>query len=128
MIESTFTRSILKGLPPEIYKWKVQNVDQNGVPDCYLSGTHNDLWMEVKYIKAPKRDTTIIDPTKLLSPLQLRWLNGRHAEGRNVCVLLGSDIGHCIFQNGKWNNLVYKTSLTLTRQDVIRWITRQTLG
>ena len=103
------------------------NMLQNGVPDCYFSGPAGDLWLEVKYVKAPKRSTT---PIKLdLSALQRQWLIERNKEGRNVAALLGSDVGCYIYKPGDtaFENKI-RSQLVLTRKDVVEWIVRQTLG
>jgi hypothetical protein len=99
---------------------------QNGVPDCYFSGSAGDLWVEVKYVKAPKRNTTLFGAN--LSDLQLKWLNDRYKEGRNVGVILGTNIGSCIMVNGWWNKLINREMLTNTKQDLVEWIIKQTLG
>ena len=125
MNESQFTRSIMKKLPSEIYKWKIMNQMQNGVPDCYFSGPAGDLWLEVKYIKAPKRSTTLIKPG--LSPLQLKWLTERKQEKRNVALLIGSNIG-CAIRIQFFEVSLVPQSLKLTKQEVVEWIIRQTLG
>lgn len=125
MNESQFTRSIMKKLPSEIYKWKIMNQMQNGVPDCYFSGPAGDLWLEVKYIKAPKRSTTLIKPE--LSPLQLKWLTERKQEKRNVALLIGSNIG-CAIRIQFFEVSLVPQSLKLTKQEVVEWIIRQTLG
>jgi len=127
MNESGFTRYIFKKLPPEIYKLKIRLAQQNGVPDAYFSGPAGDCWVEFKYITAPKREVTEILPN--LSPLQIKWLEGRHKEGRTVCVVLGSDIGCYIFDQHDWDVPIIREHFTVyTRQHVIKWIIRQTLG
>jgi hypothetical protein len=102
------------------------NSMQNGVPDSYISGIGGDLWAEMKWVTVPKRDTTIIDPG--LSELQKRWLVGRHREGRNVAVVIGSTIGCCILQKNRLLNTITKSDLTMSKQDVVRWIIKQTQG
>jgi len=125
MTETGFTRSIMRKLPPEIYRWKIMNIMQNGVPDCWFSGSAGDLWLEIKYITAPKRINTKIHPD--LSDLQRKWLNERHQEGRNVAVLLGSDIGCYIFRNRQWDSHIRKVDLKLSRLEVVEWIKQQTI-
>ena len=126
MTESQFTQSIMRKLDKRIYKWKIMNMMQNGVPDCYFSGPAGDLWVEFKYIKVPKRDTTEFKPK--LSALQLKWLNERYDEGRNVAVILGSDIGSAIFIDRWWNGFITWKYLVSTKQDIVKWIETQTLG
>jgi hypothetical protein len=127
MTESGFTQSIMRKLDKRIYKWKIMNTMQNGVPDCYFSGPAGDLWVEVKYIKLPKRELTEITPK--LSDLQLRWLTQRKAEGRNVAVILGSEQGSCLYHiNESFEDKVQRAAFNLSRNDVVKWIETQTLG
>lgn len=127
MKEADFTRSIMRKLPPEVYKWKIMNMMQNGVPDCYFSGSAGDLWVEFKYKKAPKRESTLFNPA--LSDLQLKWLNERRAEGRNVAVVLGSDIGcHIYHYSANFLEFITRKQLVHTRQDIVEWIVKETLG
>jgi len=74
-----------------------------GIPDCWLSGMDGDLWMENKYLQSIP---PVVDPTKLLSPLQKQWLLRRHAEGRSVGVLIGSVEGHLFFSSLSWRSPV----------------------
>jgi hypothetical protein len=126
MNEAGFTRYIFKKLPLEIYKWKIMNMMQNGVPDCYFSGSHGDLWVEVKYQKAPKKVNTKFKAN--LSTLQDKWLTERSKEGRNVAVVLGTDLGCRIFKYNDWSISLRRPDLIHTRADVIQWICKQTLG
>ena len=126
MKEADFTRYIMGKLPSEIYKWKIMNMMQNGVPDCYFSGSHGDLWVEVKYRNAPKRDNTKFKAD--LSELQNKWLTDRSNEGRNVAVILGTDAGCRIFDRNDWSIPIEKSDLIHTKQDIVEWICQQTLG
>ncbi len=126
MTEAQYTQTIIKGLPRKIYSWKIMNMMQNGVPDCYFSGNKNDLWIEVKYVTVPKRDTTLITPN--LSALQIKWITERQQEGRNVAVLIGSKQGSCILTGDIIISGIYKHQLCLTHKEVRQWITKQTLG
>lgn len=104
MTEHHFVRSIhsrLKKQHPSLYVWKINDTYQGGVADAYYSGK-SDLWIEYKYVKAlPKRDNTLVDIG--LSGLQKEWLAGRHAEGRNVCVVVGSPEGALILPGLSWD-------------------------
>ena len=126
MTEAGFTRYIMTRIPKEIYKWKIANMYQNGVPDCYFSGSKGDLWVEFKYITAPKRITTIFKPK--LSQLQLTWLNSRCIEGRNVAVVLGSDIGCALYHKRPFDVPITRSILNQSRKDIIKWIEHETLG
>ena len=99
MTENTFWQSLRKKLIPRIYAMKNQAGYVGGIPDCWLSGMHGDLWMENKYLQTVP---PIVDPTKLLSALQQQWLLRRHAEGRSVGVLIGSVDGHLYFPSLSW--------------------------
>lgn len=123
--ETTFTKYLMRKLPDDIYSMKVLMPFLGGVPDCYFSGKGGDLWAEMKWIaRIPKRDTTEIDVG--LSDLQKRWLAGRYHEGRNVCVIVASDIGCCILRDINIFNPILKSKLTMKNQDVVRWLTNQT--
>ena len=69
------------------------------MPDWYLSGNHQELWLEVKYLSKVPR---IVDPTKLLTALQQMWLTDRAREGRNVAVLIGSPDAHVLYPGTLW--------------------------
>lgn len=73
------------------YHMKNHNEYVGGIADCWYSGEKRDLWIEYKYVRLPKRDTTMIVPE--LSPLQLLWLNDRRSEGRNIRVVIGCQEG-----------------------------------
>jgi len=126
MTEAGYTRAIMSKLPKEIYKWKIMNMNQNGIPDCYFSGSHGDLWVEVKYQTIPKRESTLIKPN--LSPLQFKWLNDRRKEGRNVAVLMGTNIGSHIYQYGPFDESLSKSAFQTTRKQIVEWISKETLG
>lgn len=80
-----------------------------GIPDCWLSGSHGDLWIENKYLQTVP---PIVDPTKLLSLLQQQWLTRRYAEGRSVGVLIGSVDGHLFFPGLSWLDSVSRGTFT----------------
>jgi len=124
--ESKFTQSIMRKLPKEIYKWKIMNMMQNGVADSYFSGPAGDCWVEFKYIKAPKREDTLIKPK--LSALQLKWLTERNHEGRNVALIIGSDIGCYIQPHPSFDKPINKRCLRFSNQQVVKWIESQTIG
>lgn len=120
MIESKYTASIHKLLPKTIYKWKINDNFQGGVPDAYYSGHGGDLWIEYKYLqKLPKRTDTLIVPQ--LRSLQIRWLNDRSAEGRNCLVVVGCPDGSYIFNSDTWGEgvttEVFKNGM-VTRQAI----------
>lgn len=99
--------SVNKHLPPrsELHREKMANPYRGGTADWWYSGRTTDLWIEAKFISIPKRPDTLIaipPPGRLLSSLQADWLESRHAEGRNVWVLVGSTPGGVIFPGISW--------------------------
>ena len=123
MHESKYTAAVNKKLPKGIYAWKIQASFANGLPDTWYSGPSTDLWVEYKMVRTNKRE---IDCTKLLSPLQLRWLNTRYHEGRNVAVIVETPKGAIIFNGYLWNTpLKMETYCSfLSRQEVANWIAK----
>lgn len=65
-----------------------------GVADAWYSGSLNDLWVEYKYLDI---DTPRNQVVPNLTKQQLCWLQGRHSEGRNVWVVVGSKRGGVIY-------------------------------
>ena len=119
MHESTFTRSVNKKLPRTVYAWKVNARYAPGVPDCWYSGPHGDLWVEWKYLpKMPKTHKP------KLSELQRNWLNTRYDEGRNVLVLVGSPQGIAIFEDRAWNDKQTIGQL-YSRDEIATWMTNK---
>lgn len=98
--ESSFRRGVERYIP-HVYKEKMANPYRGGGADCWYSGVNNDLWVEYKYLaKLPIR----VPVSYGLTALQLRWLNDRYAEGRNVAVLVGCKEGGVILRAGEWNH------------------------
>jgi hypothetical protein len=99
--EHAYIRSVHKQLPPELYRWKINDNFEGGVADAFYSGTQRRLFVEYKYVKTlPKRPGTLIIPA--CSALQLLWLRNRYNEGNNVVVILGSPQGAVIFTHLSW--------------------------
>lgn len=103
MTENTFWQALRKKLVPRVYALKLNLRFIKGVPDCWLSGSEDDLWLELKYVRTLP---PVVDPTKLLTVLQQDWLRQRHAEGRSVGVLIGSSDGHLFFPGLSWESSV----------------------
>lgn len=114
MTETTFWQSLRKKLVPSIYALKMNLRFAAGVPDCWLSGSKGDLWLELKYLKTLP---PIVDPAKLLSELQKDWLRSRHAEGRFVGVLIGSSDGHFYFPSLSWQTSVSRGSFRMNAKN-----------
>jgi hypothetical protein len=84
-----------------VYALKLNVAYAKGIPDCYYSGSRSDLWNEHK-----KFDTLppLVDlmNTDITSSLQQMWLAGRHAEGRNVGMIVFSPEGHLFLPGLEW--------------------------
>ena len=128
MNEHSFIRSVHRQLPDSVYKWKINDPYSGGVADAYYSDSGGDIWVEYKYLKVlPKRDTTCVKYG--LTPTQILWLNNRHAEGRNVAVVVGSVEGHVILTDGEWDKPLSKSDFIRRAIDtnaVGAYITRHT--
>lgn len=103
MTENTFWQSLRKMLVPRVYALKLNLRFIAGVPDCWLSGSLEDLWLELKYVSTLP---PVVDPTKLLTVLQQQWLIDRYNEGRHVGALIGSSDGHLFFPGLSWQSSV----------------------
>lgn len=104
MIETRQFSALRKEIAGRIYYWKTHDSFTGGIPDAYMSGPLRDLWCEGKrYAQLPP----VVDLTKLdvTSVLQQDWLKARHAEGRNVSMLVFTDKQGCILLHGlEWMN------------------------
>lgn len=99
MIETRHFSALRKELAGRIYYWKTHDSFTGGIPDAYMSGPARDLWCEGKrYAKLPP----VVDLTKtdVTSVLQQDWLKARHAEGRNVSMLVFTDKQGCLLLYG----------------------------
>lgn len=101
--ETTFSNSVNKHLSEAVYHMKNNNPYLGGVPDVWYSGKAADLWVEYKFVVLPKRMDTVIKID--LSKLQQEWLKGRHAEGRNVAVIVGHKDGGVFFPGVDWDSV-----------------------
>lgn len=105
--ENSFIASVGRHFPSstEPHREKMSNPYTSGTADMWYSGKR-DLWVEYKYILVPARDDTLIDLVKGKSPelsvLQQHWLEGRHKEGRQVRVIVGSKDGGVILKYPFW--------------------------
>jgi len=108
--ETRFYTSVHRHLPPEseFHREKMHNPYRGGTADHWYSGRKADLWVEWKFIKLPKRVTTVIDLTAgsnpVLSVLQQQWISNRFDEGRNIWVCVGFEKGCRVFDNMAWAN------------------------
>ncbi len=99
--ETRFYTAVHKLLPREIHREKMHNIYRGGTADVWYSGNLDDLWVEYKWLTVlPKAALIRLD--RELSPLQQRWLQGRHEEGRNVAVIIGTPEGAWILEGVSW--------------------------
>lgn len=121
--ENSWRIGCYKYLSPAVYHEKMHNPYRGGTPDDWFSGDARDLWAEVKFIVVPARDTTVITPN--LSPLQLKWLTERHAQGRNCWVIVGCKEGGTILRNPRdWTGITTREfrQLLMSRKEVAQTI------
>lgn len=102
MNEHGFVRSVHRQLSPDIFVWKINDTYAGGVPDAFYAGPARCLFVEYKYIKLPKRPTTLVRTG--LSEQQKLWLNRMLNLGKPVAVVLGSNEGNIILTNSQWSN------------------------
>lgn len=112
-----------------IHYEKMNNPYSSGTADGWYSAAGGDLWVEFKHLPSvPQR--AIVSPKKLLSELQLKWLNGRYEEGRNVAVVIGCPAGGVVLVDRAWeadlSAELFKT-LMLSIVDLANWIRSQVL-
>lgn len=101
--ETNFSNRVRKHLPKHIYCLKNNNPYAGGVPDLWLSGRKGDAWIEMKYVD-PLPVNVPVRPSKLLSALQIQWLDARHDEGRQVAVIIGCKTGGVVLTNKDWHH------------------------
>lgn len=92
--ESRLIQAINRHVDRSIHREKMHNEYRGGTADVWYSGYESDMWVEYKWRPKIGPRTKHIKPD--LSALQLDWLLKRHAEGRNVYVVVGSPQGHVI--------------------------------
>lgn len=90
MKESAFRTSVLNKVPAWVHRQPnpATFMGMSGTPDHYFD-FHSDLWVEWKIFSTDDHLPAFINPTKLLSPAQTRWLNRRWDAGRNAVVVAG---------------------------------------
>lgn len=130
--ETAFRLKIEKRLPAKTrpHREKMANPYRGGTADSWYSGDLGDLWVEYKFLlSVPQRG--IVDAKRVgLTGLQLDWLKGRHEEGRNVCVIVGTPVGGVIMRNLEWESEMTVDSFRgklITIPDLAKWIAQQTL-
>lgn len=124
--ETTFILSVHRHLP-EVYHEKMNNPFRSGCADVWYSGSQDDLWVEYKY--EPSLPKSNKNYTLNLSARQVKWLNERYEEGRNVAVILGLPEGGVIYESRYWEVPRLTNSLrecTRTRPELAEWILART--
>jgi len=102
MNEHGYIRKVNAKLSSGIYKWKIHDSYCGGVPDCFYHDEEGGMgFVEYKYIQLPKRDLTIVDIGKLLSPLQHDWIRERARCRIPVAVVVGCEVGGVFFEHNQ---------------------------
>ena len=128
--ETRFYTAVHKLLPPlrELHREKMHNIYRGGTADVWYSGNLDDLWVEYKWLaKLPKTAPILLG--RELTPLQQQWLEGRHEEGRNVCVILGTPEGAWVCEGAAWKEPLDPAAIrirAITKQSVADYIKRRT--
>lgn len=126
--ETRFYTAVHKLLPCNLHHEKMHNPYRGGTADVWYSGYADDLWVEYKWLaELPKVAPICLD--KLLSALQKRWLTGRHEEGRNVVVILGTPDGAWVFTGVSWMEPLSPDTIRtfgLTKREVADYIKKRT--
>lgn len=123
--ETTFTQSIHRHLKGKVYFEKMHNPYRGGTPDVWYSGIEGDLWTEYKWLPRIPRSAEIKAD---LSPLQLQWLRRRHADGRNVAVVVGCPEGAVVFRDLDWEQGISPAEFRarlISRPQAAEWIISQ---
>lgn len=94
MNEHGFVRSVHRQLSPDVFVWKINDKYAGGVPDAFYAGPARCLFIEYKYVKLPKRSTTLVKTS--LSEQQKRWLDRMSSMDKHVAIVIGSAIGNII--------------------------------
>ena len=88
-IELDNVRKILRKLPKEVYRWKINDPYHGGVSDTYYSGPNNHCWIEYKYKEnLPAKLNSKIKIN--LSEQQRIWLARQQEHGVFTYAVFGS--------------------------------------
>ena len=101
MNEHGFVRSVHRQLSPNVFVWKINDKYAGGVPDAFYAGLARCLFVEYKYVKLPKRSTTLVKTS--LSEQQKLWLDRMSGMDKHVALVIGSSLGTIIIDKG-WDN------------------------
>ena len=122
MNEHGFVRSVHRQLSPDVFVWKINDKYAGGVPDAFYAGPARCLFIEYKYVKLPKRDTTLVKTS--LSVQQKLWLDRMLGMDKQVALVIGSVLGSIIIDKD-WDHPI-PTELfrqrAMSTQAVAKWI------
>lgn len=110
--ETDYWHKLRKKLKGRVYAWKINASYIKGVPDCWLSGSQQDLWVENKRVASdsPPPSLDLTNHDKYLTLHQQRWLEDRYAEGRHVAVIVFSKVGHLLLFGLEWQKPISRLS------------------
>jgi hypothetical protein len=100
MNEHGFIKSVHRHLPADTFRWKIHDTFTGGVPDAMYAGPASILFVEYKYLKLPKKETTVIKTG--LSALQLQWLDTMLNYDATPAVIIGTAVGGIILTDQEW--------------------------
>lgn len=127
MNEHGFVRSVHRQLSPDIFVWKINDKYAGGVPDAFYAGPARCLFIEYKYVKLPKRDTTLVKTS--LSEQQKLWLDRMLGMDKQVALVIGSVLGSIIIDKD-WDRPI-STGLfrqhAMSTKAVAQWISASCL-
>ena len=93
--ESRLAKYIFSKVRKDVYFEKINNQFRAGIPDYYVEGPGNILWVEVKWIEKPW--TKNLEPSKICRTAswtkQRHWLERAHKNGKQTCVIVGTGSG-----------------------------------
>lgn len=108
MREAQYTAKIGSSVKAQgLYALKLALPYSSGIADSWYSGPARDLWVEYKwYATLPPVIDLRAGAQPKLSRLQQQWLEARHAEGRNVAVVVACSGGAVIFPGVTWHKAI----------------------
>jgi hypothetical protein len=127
--EHGFIKAVHRHLSPEVYRWKIHDTYTGGVPDAFYCGPAGSLWVEYKYIKLPKRKTTVV--TFGLSELQQIWLTKVAHYGQTTILAVGWEQSVQVFYGPQIPKTTTQDELvtdSLSRKELVALITQHCLS
>ncbi len=123
--EHSFIAKVHKRLPPDVFRWKINDTNHAGVPDAMYRGPAGILFVEYKWLKElPKRSTTSVKID--VSPIQANWIRAHNGHGQKIAVITGTPDCALIRTRTSWafpiNNILFN-ELSVSHNDVATWIT-----